>query len=120
MPDTLQAGTCLFPPFQISCDNVVKFNQSQPSTHLTHVAFLQFLTPGQYGLCFSYLVSGLLPLRSHKRQVTFSGPFLEVPSHKITLEIGQNHLSIEAQCDYHNKEPLLAANNEDVTTFKKP
>ena len=33
----------------------------------------QFLPTGQYGLCFGYSVSGPLPLRSHKRQVTFYG-----------------------------------------------
>ncbi len=48
---------------------------------LTHIAFLQFLPTGQYGLCFGYCFSGPLPLRSHKEQVTFSGPFLGVPSH---------------------------------------
>ncbi len=44
-----------------------------------HVSCLQFPPAGQYGLCFGYLVSGPLPLRSHKRQVTFTGPFLGVP-----------------------------------------
>ena len=48
-----------------------------------------------------YHVSGLLPLCSQQRQVTFTGPFLGVPSLQITLEIGQTHLSIEAQCDHH-------------------
>ena len=40
----------------------------------------QLLPTGQYGLCFGYLVSGLIPLCYHKGQVTFSGPFLGVPS----------------------------------------
>ena len=41
----------------------------------------QFLPSGQYGLWFGYCFSGPLPLRSHKEQVTFSGPFRGVPSH---------------------------------------
>ncbi len=48
---------------------------------LTHVAFLQFMPLGQYGLYFWLSVSGPLTLHSHKRQVNFSGPFLRVPSH---------------------------------------
>ncbi len=56
---------------------------------------------GQYGLCFGYFVSGLLPLRSHKRQATFTGPFLGVPIFRLHSKIGQTHLSIEAQCDHH-------------------
>ncbi len=60
LSDTLQAGACIFPPFQ---------------------KFLQFLPTGQYGLCFGFCFSGPLPLRSHKEQVTLSGPFLGVPSH---------------------------------------
>ncbi len=51
-----------------------------PAFMLTHVASLQFLPMGQYGLCFGYCFSGALSLRSHKEQVTFSGPFLGVPS----------------------------------------
>ena len=47
----------------------------------THLASLQFLPTGQYGLSFGYCFSGPLPLHSHKEQVTFSGPFLGVPSH---------------------------------------
>ncbi len=47
---------------------------------LTQVAFLQFLPSSQYGLCFGYCFSGLLPLRSHIEQVTFLGSFLGVPS----------------------------------------
>ncbi len=54
---------------------------------LTHVAFLQFLHTGQYGLCYCYCFSGPLPLRSHKEQVTFPWPFLGVPSH---LDYTQN------------------------------
>ncbi len=42
--------------------------------------FLQFLPSGQYGLCFGYCFSGPLPLRSHIEQITFSRPFLGVPS----------------------------------------
>ncbi len=48
---------------------------------LEDVASLQFLPAGQYGLCFGYCFSGLIPLHSHKEQVTFSEPFLGVPSH---------------------------------------
>ena len=48
---------------------------------LTHVASLQFLLLGQYGLCMGYCFSGLLPLRSHKGEVNFLEPFPRVPSH---------------------------------------
>ncbi len=48
-------------------------------THCRQVP--QVLPMGQYGLCLGYLVSGPLPLRSHKGQVTFiRGHFLGVPS----------------------------------------
>ncbi len=92
LSDTLQAGAWLFLPFQ------------KWLNMLTHVAFLQFLPSGQYGLCFGYCFSGPIPLRSNKEQVTFSGPFLGV--FYITLEIGQNHLSIEAQCDQHTRHAI--------------
>ncbi len=42
--DTLQAGACVYPPFQKSLDHYM----------LTHVAYLQFLPSDQYGLCFGY------------------------------------------------------------------
>ena len=41
--------------------------------------FPPFLPSGQYGLWFGYYFSGPLPLRYHKEEVTFSGPFLGVP-----------------------------------------
>ncbi len=71
LSDTLQASACVFPLFQIS--------RGQKS----HVAFLQFLPlgTGSIWVVLWQSVSGPLPLRSHKRQVTFSGPFLGVPSH---------------------------------------
>ena len=37
-----------------------------------------------------------------KDRSPFTGPFLGVPSLLITLQNGQIHLSIEAQCDHHN------------------
>ena len=52
-----------------------------PFWKLIHVASLQFLPSGQYGLCFGYCFSGPLPLRSHNGQVTFLEPFPRVPSH---------------------------------------
>ncbi len=67
LPDTLQAGACV-PPVP---------------------------TFGSIWVVLWLFVSGPLPLRSHKRQVTFSGPFLGVPSHLDYT------LSIEAQCDHH-------------------
>ncbi len=73
---------------------------------LTHIASLQFLPSGQHGLRFGYCFSGPLPLHSHKGQVTFLGPFLGVPNHLDYTRIGQNHLSIEAQCDHHNSSPM--------------
>ncbi len=57
---------------------LASFRQSQMPLHflevkagsgLTHVDFLQFLSSGQYGLCFGYCFLGPLPLRSHKGQV---------------------------------------------------
>ena len=52
LSDTLQAGACIFPPFQKLLDM------------LTHVASLQFLPTGQYGLCFGYCFSGPFPQRT--------------------------------------------------------
>ena len=46
LPDTLQAGACVFLPFQ-------------------NVPAPQFLPTGQYALCFGYSVSGPLTQRSH-------------------------------------------------------
>ncbi len=63
----------------------------------THIVFLQFLPMGQYGLCFGYSSSCPLPLCSHKEQVTFSGPFLGVPSH---LDYTRNRRD-QNQCDHH-------------------
>ncbi len=66
---------------------------------LRHVAFPQFLPTGQYGLCFGYCFSGPLPLRSHHGRVTLRGAcFRESPVIRLYSEIGQTHLSIEAQC----------------------
>ena len=46
------------------CKQVPDF--SRPSgSDLTHVASLQFLPSGQYGLCFGYFFSGPHPLCSH-------------------------------------------------------
>ncbi len=63
------------------------------------VAFTQFLPSGQYGLCFGYCFSGPLPLCSHHGQVTLRGACLrESLVVRLYSEIGQIHLSIEAQC----------------------
>ncbi len=57
------------------------------------------LSSGQYGLCFGYCFSGPLPLRSHHGQVTLRGTcFRESLVIRLYSEIGQIHLSIEAQC----------------------
>ena len=63
-----------------------------PALH--EVASLQFLPSGQYRLCFGYCFSGPLPLRSHNGQVPSPQSF------SLYSEIGQIHLSIEAQCDH--------------------
>ncbi len=44
------------------------------------IGYLQFLPTGQHGLCFGFLFSRPLPLRS-----LIDGPPLGVPSRKITL-----------------------------------
>ena len=89
LSDPLQAGDWLFPPSQKWPDK------------LTHVTSLHFLPSGQYGWCFGYCFSGLLPLCSDKGQVTFFGAFSGSPySFKLCSEIGQIHLRIEAQCDH--------------------
>ncbi len=64
LSDTLQAGVWLFPPFRKWRDHVGKF-----------------LPSVQYSLCFGSCSSGLLPLRSHKGEVTLLKPFPGVPSH---------------------------------------
>ena len=76
MPNTLQAGACIFPPFPKSpvptCGSIIWVVLWLFCFRSTHSTFPQIDRP---------------PL---------TGPFLRVPSLKITLQIGQNHLSIEA------------------------
>ncbi len=59
---------------------------------------LQFLPTGQHGLCFGYLFSGLLPLRSLIDGPPFGVRFRESLVIRLYSEIDQIHLSIEAQC----------------------
>ncbi len=62
----------------------------------------RFLPSGQYGLCFGYCFTGQLSLRSHNGEVTFhEACFRESLVIRLHSEIGQIHLSIEAQCDHH-------------------
>ncbi len=86
MSNTLQAGACIFRPFQKSLDHMAK-----QGLHISKLC-VQFLPTGQYGLCFGYCFSG------HR------SPSWESLVILITLEIGQNHLSIETQCDYHKTD----------------
>ncbi len=51
---------------QTHCKQVPDFSRATGSDKLAHVAFLQFLPLGQYGLCYGYCFSGPLPLRSSK------------------------------------------------------
>ncbi len=79
LPDKLQAGPCIFPPFQISHD------------HFAHVSYPQFLPKGQYGLYFGYLVSGLLPLRSHKDR----SPFWESQVFRLHSKLARSILALK-------------------------
>ncbi len=101
---------------QTHCKQVPDFSRASRSdlchvgkSKSTHVAFLQFLPSGQYGLCFGYCFSGPLHLRSHYNRL----PFVEFPQRRGSLlgacfreslifrlhsDIDQIHLSIEAQC----------------------
>ncbi len=56
------------------------------------------LYTGQHGLCFGYLFSGPLPLRSLKDSPPFRVCFRESLVIRLHSEIDQIHLSIEAQC----------------------
>ena len=62
------------------------------------IGFLQFLPTGQHGLCFGYLFSGLLPLSSNIDSPPLGVCFRESLVIRLHSEIGQSHLSIEAQC----------------------
>ncbi len=62
------------------------------------IGFLQFLPTGQHGLCFGYLFSGPLPLRSHIDSPPFGVCFRESLVIRLYSEINQIHLSIEAKC----------------------
>ncbi len=62
------------------------------------IGFLQFLPTGQHGLCFGYLFSGPLPLRSHIDSSSFGVCFRESLVIRLYSEIDQIHLRIEAQC----------------------
>ncbi len=62
------------------------------------IGFLQFLPMGQRGLCFGYLFSGRLPLRSLIDGPPFRVRFRESLVIRLYSEIDQIHLSIEAQC----------------------
>ncbi len=63
---------------------------------LTHVASLQFLPSGQYGLCFGYCFSGPLPLCSHNRQITGYACYGACLRESLVIrsysEIGQIHI----------------------------
>ncbi len=79
---------------------------------LTHIASLQFLPSGQYGMCFGCCFSGPLPLRSHKGQVTFLEPFPGVPSHldqtqKLAKSILALKLSVTTTLSCAVKSPYL-------------
>ncbi len=65
LPDTLQAGACVFPPFQ----NVY-----------THVPSPQFLPTDQYGLCFGYSFQVRSLNVPTKDRSPLTGQFLGVPS----------------------------------------
>ncbi len=58
LPDTLHAGACVFPPFQISRDHMVKIPPVPAFGSIWVVLWL--------------FVPGPLPLHSHKRQVTLT------------------------------------------------
>ena len=64
LPDTLQAGACIFLPFRMPI---------YVTAIGSHILPLQFLPAGQYGLCFGYFVSGPLLQHSHNRQATSYG-----------------------------------------------
>ncbi len=85
------ASRCLtfptLPEVTWSCGHVLANRRCCYINKLTHVASIQFLPAGQYGLCFGYCFPGPLPLRSHKGQVTLLEPFPGVPSH---LDYTQN------------------------------
>ncbi len=82
--------------------------QKNKSDLITHIAFLQFLPSGQYGLCFGYCFSGPLPLRSHKEQVTFLGPFLGVPSLlRLHLKSARTILALKLSVTTTNMESIL-------------
>ena len=82
LSDTLQAGAWLFLPFRKWPDHFLWLTK----------------TNSQYGLWFCYCFSGLLPLRSHKGQVTFLEPFAGVINHlDYTRKLAK---SILAQCDH--------------------
>ncbi len=62
------------------------------------IGFLQFLPTGRHGLCFGYLFSGLLPLRSLIDSPPFGVCFRESLVIRLYSEIDKIHLRIEAQC----------------------
>ncbi len=77
--------------------HVVRFDKSSKSIVKT-IGFLQFLPMGQHGLCFGYLFSGPLPLRSLIDGPPFGVLLRESLVIKLYSEIDQIHLSTEAQC----------------------
>ena len=97
--------------FQTHCKQVSDFSRPSESDLMTWASFGQSLMPlhflevkagseflpsGQYGLCFGYCFSGLLPLRSHKVQVTLLKPFPGVPSHlDYTQKLAKSTLALK-------------------------
>ncbi len=63
--------------------------QNEP---INTLGFLQFLPSGQYGLCFGYFFSGLLPLRSHLDSPPFRVCFWESLVIRLHLEFDQIYL----------------------------
>ncbi len=79
MPDTLQAGACIFPLFQRSHDHVMQNSQSEPSALYTRIIPPSSCLRVNMG-CALVILFQVRPLNvSTKDRSPFTGPFLGVP-----------------------------------------
>ncbi len=104
MPDTLQAGACIFPPFQRSRDAKQPIRAIGTLYTLHMYPTSQFMPTGQYGF-----VLWLFCFRSahltfpQKTGHLLRGHFWLSLAFRLHSKIRQDHLSIEAQCGHHTK-----------------
>ncbi len=94
LPDTLQAGACVFPPFWKSRYHVVLYSAHVSCPSVPAYGSICVVLPL---FCFRSAPSTFPQKTGHLSW----GYFLESLVFRLHSKIGQIHLSIEAQCELH-------------------